>query len=145
MALSDTCSLRGYYTPECCCTRWTEEHYRVCWYLRYVTRPGLNIKRVDKIQGRWIELDQNHNHLVNQDYAATLDAKRLRNRDVIVQMLFDEVALRRVYTDNQFAVTFERYVNLGANRTINERISVLERLKVISSFSAILMTIVCPN
>ncbi|WP_158380001.1 hypothetical protein [Candidatus Williamhamiltonella defendens] len=113
--------------------------------MSYVTGPGLNVKRVDKSQKRWIELNQNHNNLVNQDYAEKLNAKRLRNRDVIVHMLFDEVALRRVYTNNQFAETFERYANLGANRTINERISVLERLKATSSFSAMLMTIVYPN
>ena len=41
-----------------------------------------------------------------------------------MQIIFDEAAQGRVYTSNQFAETFEGRAGLGANRTINERISV---------------------
>lgn len=125
LALSGAGSLRGYYTTGMLLYRPDES--RTDRVLVFELRNGaaLPTKHVDKSQGRWIELDPNHDRLVNQDYAAKLDAERLRKRDVIVQMLFDEAAQGRVYTANQFAETFEGHAGLGANRTINERISVL--------------------
>jgi hypothetical protein len=63
--------------------------------------------------------------LVMQTHGQQLDAERLRKREVIVQILFEEAAQGRCYTPSQFAEAFEGTAGLGANRTITERLSVL--------------------
>ena len=124
LALSGAGSLRGYYTTGMLLYRPDETRTDRMLVFELRNGPSLAAKRVDKSQGRWIELDPNHDRLIGQDYAAKLDAERLRKRDVIVQMLYDEAAQGRVYTANQFAEAFEGHAGLGANRTINERIAV---------------------
>lgn len=125
LALSGAGSLRGYYTTGMLLYRPDEMLTDRTLVFELRNGPGLPAKRVDKSQGRWIELDFHSDRLVNQDYGAKLDAERQRKRDVIVQMLFDEAAEGRVYTSNQFAEAFEGHAGLGANRTINERLAVL--------------------
>jgi len=98
LALSGAGSLRGYYTTGMLLYRPDESRTDRVLVFELRNGAGLPTKHVDKSQGRWIELDPNHDRLVNQDYAAKLDAERLRKRDVIVQMLYDEAALGRVYT-----------------------------------------------
>ena len=124
LALSGAGSLRGYYTAGMLLYR-TDE-YRTDRTLVFELRngPGITPKIVDKSQGEWRELDLRPDRIVNQDYGAKLDAERERKRELIVQIIFDEAAQGRVYTSNQFAETFEGRAGLGANRTINERISV---------------------
>jgi len=124
LALSGAGSLRGYYTTGMLLYRQDEMQTDRMLVFELRNGPGLSAKRVDKSQGRWIELDPYSDRIVNQDYGAKLDAERQRKRDVIVQMLFDEATQGRVYTANQFAEAFEGHAGLGANRTINERISV---------------------
>ena len=124
LALSGAGSLRGYYTTGMLLYRPDEMLTDRTLVFELRNGPGLPAKRVDKSQGRWIELDPHSDRLVNQDYGAKLDAERQRKRDVIVQMIFDEASQGRVYTSNQFAESFEGQAGLGANRTINERIAV---------------------
>lgn len=124
LALSGAGSLRGYYTTGMLLYRPDEARTDRTLVFELRNGPGLSAKRVDKNQGRWIELDPHSDRIVNQDYGAKLDAERQRKRDVIVQMIFDEAAQGRVYTANQFAESFEGQAGLGANRTINERIAV---------------------
>ncbi len=124
LALSGAGSLRGYYTTGMLLYRPDEMRTDRMLVFELRNGPGLPAKRVDKSQGRWIELDANSDRIVNQDYGAKLDAERQRKRDVIVQMIFDEAEQGRVYTANQFAESFEGQAGLGANRTINERLAV---------------------
>jgi hypothetical protein len=124
-ALSGAGSLRGYYTTGMLLYRPDESRTDRMLVFELRNGPGLSPKRVDKTDGRWVELDQHSERLVNQDRGARLDAERRRKRDVIQQLIFDEAAEGRIYTANQFAEAFEGTAGLGANRTINERLMVL--------------------
>jgi hypothetical protein len=124
-ALSGAGSLRGYYTTGMLLYRPDESRTDRMLVFELRNGPGLPPKRVDKSGGRWVELDQHSERLVNQDHGARLDAERRRKRDVILQLIFDEAAEGRIYTANQFAEAFEGQAGLGANRTINERLAVL--------------------
>ncbi|WP_339751861.1 AAA family ATPase [uncultured Marinobacter sp.] len=125
LALSGAGSLRGYYTTGMLLYRPDESRTDRMLVFELRNGPGLPPKRVDKSGGRWVELDQHSERLVNQDHGARLDAERRRKRDVILQLIFDEAADGRIYTANQFAESFEGKAGLGANRTINERLAVL--------------------
>ena len=80
---------------------------------------------IDKRHGRWIELDPQAERLVRQTVGERLDAERLRRRDVILQLLYDEAGQGRLYTALQFAEAFENKAGLGGRSTLRERISVL--------------------
>jgi len=124
-ALSGAGSLRGYYTTGMLLYRPDESRTDRMLVFELRNGPGLPPKRVDKSGGRWVELDQHNERLVNQNHGARLDAERHRKRDVILQLIFDEANAGRIYTANQFAEAFEGKAGLGANRTINERLAVL--------------------
>ncbi len=134
LALSGAGSLRGYYSTGMLLYRPDETQTKRNLVFELRNGPALATKLVDKSQGCWTELDSHSDRLVNQDYAAKLDAERLRKRDVIVQMLFDEAGQGRVYTTNQFAEKFEGTAGLGGNRTINDRLSVLASKGIIKFF-----------
>ena len=87
--------------------------------------PAIEPKLVDKVNGRWIELDRRGERLVRKSLGEKLDAERIRKRDVILQILFEEARQGRVYTASQFAEAFENKAGLGGNATIRERLSVL--------------------
>lgn len=125
MALSGAGSLRGYYTAGMLLYRPDESRTDRMLVFELRNGPSIPTKRVDKSAGRWVELDANSDRLVNQDHGERLDAERRRKRDVILQLIFDEASANKVYTANQFAEAFEGKAGLGANRTINERLSVL--------------------
>lgn len=123
-ALAGAGSLRGYYSTGMLLYRPDES--RSGRELIFELRNGAAIpqKHVDKIHGEWREVDPAI-RLVMQEWGEKLDAERRRKHDVILQILFDEAAQGRCYTPSQFAESFESKSGLGANRTINERLSVL--------------------
>ena len=123
-ALAGASSLRGYYSTGMLLFR--PDETRTTRLLIYELRngPGIPMQHVDKIDGRWRQLDGN-DRLVLKDYNARLDAERRRKRDAILEILFDEAAQGRCYTANQFAEAFESQAGLGGERTIRERVSVL--------------------
>jgi putative DNA primase/helicase len=79
---------------------------------------------IDKVNGRWIALDRLGERLVRKTQGERFDAERVRKHDVILQILFEEARLGRVYTASQFAEAFEK-ASLGGNTVIRERLSVL--------------------
>ncbi|MBW9255663.1 AAA family ATPase, partial [Acidithiobacillus ferriphilus] len=121
-ALAGAGSLRGYYSSGMLLYR--PDEMRTTRQLLFELRngPGLPVKAVDKIDGEWREVNSSE-RLIRKDYGERLDAERRRKRDVILQILFDEAAEGRCYTTNQFAEAFEGKAGLGANRTINDRLS----------------------
>lgn len=123
-ALAGASSLRGYYSAGMMLFRPDETHTTRELIFELRNGAGIPQKHVDKIKGEWREVDPNV-RLVMQDWGEKLDAERRRKHDVILQVLFDEAAQGHCYTANQFSESFEGKAGLGANRTINERLSVL--------------------
>ena len=124
-ALSGASSLRGYYTTGMILYRPEETmSERV---LTYELRNGARVpdKFIDKIEGRWTQLDKDSSRLVKQHYGAVLDAERFRKRDVILDIINQQAELETFYTVNQFAESFEGKEGLGAASSIRERLSVL--------------------
>lgn len=123
-ALARAGSLRGYYSTGMQLYRPDETH--TTRQLIFELRNGAAIpqKHIDKIKDEWREVTVNE-RLVRQDYGKRLDAERRPECDVILEILFDEAAQGRCYTANQFAEAFEGKGELGAERTIRERLSVL--------------------
>ena len=93
--------------------------------LRAPQRPGDRAELVDKVNGRWIEIDRGGERLVRKAQGERFDAERVRKHDVILQILFEEARQGRVYTASQFAEAFENKAGLGGNTVIRERLSVL--------------------
>lgn len=124
-ALSGAGSLRGYYSSGMILFRPDEAQSERRLITELRNGPALAAKIVDKEAGRWIEIDPSSDRLVRQEYGDKLDAERLRKRDVILQVLFEEALAGRVYTSTQFAERFENSAGLGGRSTIAERISVL--------------------
>ena len=133
-ALSGAGSLRGYYSSGMILFRPDEAQSERRLITELRNGPALVAKIVDKEDGQWVEIDPSSERLVRQEYGERLDAERLRKRDVILQMLFEEARSERVYTSTQFAETFENTAGLGGRSTIIERISVLSTKGYIKFF-----------
>jgi putative DNA primase/helicase len=123
-ALAGAGSLRGYYSSGIMLYRADESLSIRQLIFELRNGPAIPTLHVDKIDGEWRTLMPGE-RLVMQEYGERLDAERRRKRDVILQILFEEAAQGRCYMAHQFAETFEGQAGLGANRTINERLSVL--------------------
>lgn len=123
-ALCGAGALRGYYTSGMLLYR--PDETRTTRQLIFELRNGEAIptKHVDKINGVWREVRADA-RLVMQTPGERCDAERLRKREVILQILFEQAAEGRCYIANQFAEAFESKAGLGSERTIRERISVL--------------------
>lgn len=123
-AFSGASSLRGFYSTGMLLYRPDES--RTTRQLIYELRNGAALPNmyVDKVKGEWHEVTSSH-RLINQAFGEKLDAERARKRDAIQQLILDEAEAGRVYTANQFAEAFEGKAGLGAKRTINERLAVL--------------------
>ena len=124
-ALSGAGSLRGFYTTGILMHRPDEERPERMLQFELRNGPAIEPKLVDKVDGRWIELDRQSERLIRKTLGDKLDAERVRKRDVILQILFEQAQQGRVYTNRQFAEAFENHAGLGGNATIRERISVL--------------------
>jgi len=124
-ALSGAGALRGFYTSGMLLHRPDEERTERRLYLELRNGPAIPAKLVDKIGGRWVELDPRGERLVRKSLGEKLDAERRRKHDVILQLFYDEALEGRVYTANQFATRFENQASLGGYETIRRRLSVL--------------------
>jgi putative DNA primase/helicase len=123
-ALAGAGSLRGYYTTGMLLFRPDESQNERQLLFELRNGPAIPNKSIDKVHGEWREVLPG-GRLVMRDHGQRLDAERLRKREVILQLLFDEAAQGRCYSANQFAEAFEGQAGLGAERTIRERLSVL--------------------
>lgn len=125
LSLSGASALRGFYTSGLLLFRPDEEHTPRELHVELRNGPGLEPILVDKLGGRWVELDRHGERLVRKDIGRKLDAERLRKHDVILGILLDEAAAGRLYSTMQLAEKFENQVGLGSKHTIRERLSVL--------------------
>jgi hypothetical protein len=125
LALSGASALRGFYTSGLLLHRPSEDSSVRRLEIELRNGPGIEAKLIDKVQGRWVELDPQHHRLVRAEVGAKQDAERLRKHDVILDTLFEEAANGRLYTSTQFAEAFENKAGLGSRHTIRSRLSVL--------------------
>ena len=95
--------------------------------LYFELRNGSSIpkKIVEKVDGKWVELNSFSERLIQQDYGHKLDAERVRKADVILQLIADEALKGNIYIGNQFAERFENKAGLGCKTTIDARIAIL--------------------
>lgn len=135
-ALSGASSLRGYYTSGMLIFRPDEDGHARQLFFELRNGPGIDPFYIDKIGGKWCEVDMNHVRLVRDHYGKKLDAERHRQRDVIVQLLLDAALEGRLYTMEQFCAAYESTAGLGSHSTIQKRIRVLMTKGVIKSFKA---------
>lgn len=125
MALSGAGSLRSFYTSGVIMFRPDEDRPERMLHFEMRNGPGIEPMIIDKINGRWTEIDRSGQRIVRREFGEKLDAERVRKHDVILQLLFDEAQAGRLYTALQFAESFENQAGLGGKDTIRERISVL--------------------
>jgi hypothetical protein len=125
LSLSGASALRGFYTSGMILFRPDEEKTGRELHVELRNGPGIAPLLVDKIGGRWVELDRHSERLVRQEIGRKLDAERLRKHDVILGVLLDEAAEGRLYSIMQLAEKFENTLGLGSKHTIRERLSVL--------------------
>ncbi len=123
-AFAGASSLRSFYSSALMLHRPDESSTLRQLIFELRNGPGLPIRHVDKIDGRWETVNASE-RLVLKDYGHRLDAERLRKLDVIVQILLDEAHKGNCYTANQFAESFEGQAGLGGERTIRDRLSAL--------------------
>jgi hypothetical protein len=124
-AFSGAGSLRSFYTSGLILHRPNEHDSKINLYFELRNGSSIPKKIVEKVDGRWIELNPFSERLIQQDYGQMLDAERVRKADVILQLIYDEAFKGKVYTANQFSEKFENEAGLGCKTTINDRISVL--------------------
>ena len=125
LALSGASALRGFYTSGLLMHRPDEEDTTRKLEIELRNGPALRSKLIDKVKGKWVELNPINERLVRKDVGAKLDAERLRKHDVILGILLDEASEGRLYTTMQFAEALENKVGLGSKHTIRDRLSVL--------------------
>lgn len=124
-ALSGASALRGFYTSGLLMYRPDEDRPERLLQFELRNGPAIRPKLVDKIDGRWIEIDRSGERLIRKSLGNRLDAERLRKRDVILQLLFEEARQGRLFTINQFTESFENQAGLGSKDTIRDRLNVL--------------------
>lgn len=125
LALSGASALRGFYTTGLILHRPDEDSSQRRLEIELRNGPALPAKLVDKVNGKWVEINPMNERLVRAEVGAKHDAERVRKGDVILQLLFDEARSGHLYTALQFAEAFENKAGLGGKDTIRERISVL--------------------
>ena len=125
LALSGASALRGFYTSGLIMHRPDEEKTERRLEIELRNGAALSSKLIDKVDGRWVELDGNHERLVRPELGAKHDAERDRKGDVIVQMIAEQAVRGKMYTLSQFAAKFENKGSLGGQTGIRERLHVL--------------------
>ena len=125
LALSGASALRGFYTTGLIMHRPDEARSERRLEIELRNGPALPAKLIDKIDGRWVEIDRASERLVRKDIGERLDAERVRKHDAILGILLDEALDGRLYTALQLAEAFENLAGLGGKDTIRDRISVL--------------------
>lgn len=124
-ALSGAGSLRGFYSTGMILFRPDEQNTLRQLMFELRNGEGIAPKYIDKIDGRWREMEMHSERLVRKDYGEKLDNERRRRHDVILQMIFDEAHKGTLYTPSQFCQTFENKAGLGGQFSIRDRINVL--------------------
>ncbi len=124
-ALSGAGSLRGFYSTGMILFRPDEQNTLRQLMFELRNGEGIAPKYIDKIDGRWREMDLYSERIVNKDYGQKLDNERRRRHDVILQILFDEAHKGALYTPTQFCQQFENRAGLGGHHSIRDRIAVL--------------------
>ena len=125
MALSGASALRSFYTSGMLMFRPDEEQPERRLEIELRNGPELDPMLIDKRGGRWVEVSTTQQRLVRQTAGAKLDAERERKRDAIVELVFNEAAVGKLYSAKLFSETFENHAGLGGADTIRDRISVL--------------------
>ena len=125
LALSGASALRGFYSAGLLMHRPDEERTERRLEIELRNGPALPAKLIDRVVGRWVEIDPNHERLVRQETGAKHDAERTRKGDVILQMIAEQAAQGRMFTLTQFAAKFENRGSLGGQTSIRERLHVL--------------------
>ena len=123
--LSGAGSLRSFYSTGMILFRPDEQQSLRQLMFELRNGEGIAPKWVDKIDGRWREMEHHSARLVNKDYGERLDNERRRRHDVILQLLFDEGRKGALYTPSQFCQAFENKAGLGGKHSIRDRIDVL--------------------
>lgn len=123
--LSGAGSLRSFYTTGIILFRPDES--QPIRQMVFELRNGESVapKFVDKIDGRWRELENYSERLVNKDYGQKLDAERRRKHDKILEIVFEEARKSNLYTSNMFCQVWEHKAGLGGRHSIRDRIEVL--------------------
>lgn len=124
-AFSGAGSLRSFYTTGLILHRPDEMESKIHLYFELRNGSAIPRKIVEKVDGKWMELNPFSERLIQQDYGQRLDAERVRKADVILQLIADEALKGNVYVGNQFAEKFENKAGLGCKTTIDDRVSVL--------------------
>ena len=125
MALSGASALRSFYTSGMIMFRPDEDQPQRRLEIELRNGPALEGIVIDKVGGRWVEIDRSSERLVRKALGGKLDAERVRKHDVILGVLLDEALEGRLYTINQFAEAFENRAGLGGKDTIRDRLNVL--------------------
>lgn len=123
--LSGASAIRSFYTSGIIMFRPDEN--RSIKQLMFELRNGEPIptKYVDKIDGRWCEMELEAERLVNKDYGQRLDAERRRKHDHILEIIYAEGRKGQLYTANQFTQVWEHKAGLGGRHSIRDRVEVL--------------------
>lgn len=124
-ALSGASSLRGYYTSGLLMHQPDESNSQRKLEIELRNGPALRAKLIDKVDGRWTELNPMNERLVRKYLGEKLDAERVRKGGAIIRILLEEAREGHLYTTLQFAEKFENTRGLGGKDTIRDRISVL--------------------
>ena len=90
MALSGASALRSFYTSGMIMFRPDEERPERRLEIELRNDPALDTMLIDKRAGHWVEVNANEVRLVRQTVGVRLDAERVRKRDIILQLIFDE-------------------------------------------------------
>ncbi|MFZ4410904.1 MAG: AAA family ATPase, partial [Paracraurococcus sp.] len=125
LALSGASALRSFYTSGMILFRPDEEQTPRELHVELRNGPGLPPMLVDKVGGRWVELNRGEERLVRQELGRKLDAERNRRHDVILRLIAEEAEGGKLCTANTLASRYENKRGLGGKDTIRERISVL--------------------
>ena len=125
LALSGASALRSFYTSGMILFRPDEEQTERELHVELRNGPGLEPMLIDKVAGRWVELDRKGERIVRKDIGGKLDAERSRRHDVILQIIANEAREGKVFTGSAFAAQFENTHGLGGDDTIARRINVL--------------------
>lgn len=123
--LSGASALRGFCTAGILMHRPDEDRSERMLHFELRNGAAIAPMLVDKIDDRWVRIDPKSERLVRKSFGEKLDAERMRKRDVILQLIYEEALKGRLYTALQFAESFENKAGLGGRDTIRERISVL--------------------
>ena len=124
-AFSGASSLRAFYTSGMILFRGDEEKTESTLSFELRNGTALPPKKVDKIKGKWVEIDKRGEPKIGKVQMKKNNEERERKHDVILQILHDEARKGKLYTTNQFSKVFEDKGGLGSGVTINDRLDLL--------------------